>query len=164
MDTTSSKKNSRSAHKEKANKQPGGKKKEKSPAAPKDKTKEKNLVADREKEEKKKEKLQKKKALDERDLNILGQLTQLNKSVLVIDEHGREVEEKEKELERKKLEIVRREKEVQRKEEVANKENHQNKGEGRKRDVLMDKLRCLVASPSNRNHDTEDDEDDYFSR
>lgn len=76
---------------------------------------------------KKKEKVQKKKALDERDFNILGQLSQLNKSVVVIDEQRREVEEKEKELEKKELE--QRERELQRKEGERNKENCLNSKE-----------------------------------
>lgn len=50
----------------------------------------------------KKKKIQQKNAPDERDSNILGQLSQLNKSVVVIDEQGREVDEKEKELEKKR--------------------------------------------------------------
>lgn len=60
--------------------------------------------------------MEKKKALDERDLNILGQLSQLNWSIVVVNEHGRDVEEKERELARKKYDLDRREKEVERKE------------------------------------------------
>ena len=61
----------------------------------------------KEKESRKKEKMQKKKALDERDLNLLGQLSQLNQSVIVVNERDREAEERE--LERKKCDLERRE-------------------------------------------------------
>ena len=79
---------------------------------PRGKTKEQKQADNGEREEKNKEKLQKKKALDERDFNLLAQLSQLNKSVVIVDELGRDVKENEKELERKKLELERREKEV----------------------------------------------------
>jgi len=46
----------------------------------------------------------------------LSQLTQLNKSVVVIEEHKRNLEDKKKELHRKKLELEKREKEVLKKE------------------------------------------------
>ena len=59
---------------------------------PKDKRDAAKLATDTEKEERVKEKLQKKRALDERDMNLLGDLSQLNKSVAVFDERGREAE------------------------------------------------------------------------
>ncbi|KAL9952982.1 hypothetical protein ACROYT_G040319 [Oculina patagonica] len=100
--------------------QPGAKKREEEnqekSTTPKGKTKEQKEADAKKKEEEKKERVMKKKALDERDLNILSQLTQLNKSVVVIDEPERDREEKEKELQRKKQELERREKEVSRKE------------------------------------------------
>ena len=104
--------------------------------------------------------MEKKKALDERDFNVLGQLSQLNKAVVVIDEQGREIEEKEKELERKNMELSRREKEVQRKEEASNKENRRSISTCRRTedDLLFDRLRSFVsAGPSNRNEDEEED-------
>ena len=103
-------------------------------------------------EEKKKEKVQKKKALDERDFNILGQLSLLNKSVVVIDEQGRDMEEKEKELERKKEELEQREREVQRKEGEGNKENCLNSNE-----VIFSNLERIVAGPF-RDESDEDEE------
>lgn len=60
--------------------------------------------------------MQKKKALDERDFNVLGQMSQLNRSIVMVNEHDRDVEEKEMELARKKADLERREKEVKRKE------------------------------------------------
>ena len=72
-------------------------------------------IDNKEKEEKKKEKAEKKKALDERDMNILCQLSQLNKSAIVVDENRRDVEEKEKELERRRLELEKQERDIQRK-------------------------------------------------
>ena len=60
--------------------------------------------------------MQKKKALDERDFNVLGQMSQLNQSIVMVNEHDRDVEEKEMELARKKADLERREKEVKRKE------------------------------------------------
>lgn len=116
--------------------------KEKS-TTPKGKTKEQKKADAKKKEEEKKEKVMKKKALDERDLNILTQLTQLNKSVVVIDEPERDREEKEKELQRKKQELERREKEVLRKEKRKND------------DLLFAKLKSMPAGQSVM----EDDED-----
>ena len=57
------------------------------------------------------EKNPKKKALDERDLNVLGQMSQLNRSIVIVDKLRRDTEGKEKELERKRGELERREKE-----------------------------------------------------
>lgn len=96
----------------------------------------------------------------ERDFNLLGQLSQLNKSVVILDEQGRELEEKEKELQRKKLEPERREKEIQNREEVANKEKQQNRRVKSRTtdDLLFDKLRRMTAGTSNRSDD-EDGED-----
>lgn len=50
----------------------------------------------KEKEEKKMEKNPKKKALDERDLNVLGQMSQLNRSIVIVDKLRRDTEGKEK--------------------------------------------------------------------
>ena len=80
----------------------GAKRKAKSPARVSSKAisqQEKN-EADKEREEKKKEKMQKKKALDERDFNVLGQMSQLTRSIVMVNEHDRGVEEKEMELAR----------------------------------------------------------------
>ena len=60
--------------------------------------KEKKEVVDVEKENKKKEREKKKKALDERDYDILTAMSNLNKSVIVLDERRREADEKEKEI------------------------------------------------------------------
>ena len=106
------KKRSGSAKKE--NKQSGRKKKAKSPVSVSSKAQsqqEKNK-AEKEREEKKKEKLQKKKALDERDLNILAQMSQLNRSIVVANEHDRGMEE-ETEFARKKHDLDRRENETE---------------------------------------------------
>ena len=46
-------------------------------------------------------------------MNILGQLSELNGSVIVVSERDREVEEKEKELLRKKQDLDRREQEME---------------------------------------------------
>ena len=103
------------------------------------------------KKEKKKDKVQKNKALDKRDFNILGQLFQLNKSVAVIDQQGREVEEKEKELERTKKELQPRERGLDRKEGKRNKENSN--------EVIFRNLERTVTGPSHRyESDVEDDE------
>ena len=93
---------------------------------------------------------------------MLGQLTQLNKSVIVVDEHEREVEEKEKELERKKIDLDRREKEVQRKEEVhvSNEENCQTKSRSTKDDELFDHLRNYVAGTCTRSSMSSDENDE----
>lgn len=98
-----------------------------------------------------KEKLLKKKALDERDLNILSQLTQLNKSVVVIDEHERDLEDKEKELQRKKLELERREKEVSKKEKR------------KSDDLLFANLESIAAGQSvvSDDEDGDDSEGDF---
>ncbi|XP_078375971.1 uncharacterized protein LOC144659419 [Oculina patagonica] len=92
----------------------------------------------------------KKKALDERDLNILSQLTQLNKSVVVIDEPERDREEKEKELQRKKQELERREKEVSRKEKRKND------------DLLFNKLESMAAGQSVMEDEDVDESDEDF--
>lgn len=146
-------------------KQPGEKKKENPPVKATGKSKEEKQAANEEKEEKKREKLQKKKALDERDFNVLSQLSQLNKAVVVVDEEGREIEEKEEELKRKDMELNRREKEVQRKEKASNKENRQNISSCRRTeddDLVFDHLKSHLSSPSNRNDDT--DEEEYGSK
>ena len=46
-------------------------------------------------------------------MNILGQLSELNRSVIVVSERDREVDEKEKELLRKKQDLDRREQEME---------------------------------------------------
>ena len=105
----------------------------------------------RKKKEKKKDKVQKNKALDERDFNILGQLFQLNKSVAVIDQQGREVEGKEKELEKTKKELEPRERGLHRKEGKRNKENSN--------EVIFRNLERTVTGFSHRyKSDVEDDE------
>ena len=144
MESTSKKKSCTVANKGKG-------KASKEPAAETGKSKSKEKQAEEKKiqEEKKKEKVQKKKALDERDFNILGQLSLLNKSVVVIDEQGRDMEEKEKDLERKKEELEQREREVQRKEGNRNKEN----------EVVFSNLERIVAGPF-RDESYEDDENE----
>ena len=139
--------------KTKEQKQPGAKekeeeKKEKAPK-PKGKTKEQKEADAKKKEEERKENLLKKKALDERDLNILSQLTQLNKSVVVIDEHDRDLEDKEKELQRKKLEW--REKEVSKKEKR------------KSDDLLFANLESIAAGQSvvSDDEDGDDSEGDF---
>lgn len=72
-----------STGRKKKDKQAGEKNKRKGPAVSKEQTQEDKLAIEKEKEEKKKEKIQRKKALDERDLNILGQMSQLNRSIVV---------------------------------------------------------------------------------
>ena len=136
-------------------KQPGLKKKKEGkkergtglpkPKANKDASK---LATEKEKEERAKEKLQKKKALDERDINLLGHLSQLNKSVIVVDEHGREAKEQEEELEKRKRELDEREKAVQRRESDVNME--------RDREGVIDSLKSMLAQGDN---DSDDDED-----
>lgn len=115
----------------KENKQTGGKKKAKSPtkqvcvSSKVRSEKEKQETAKEKEESRKKEKMQKKKALDERDLNLLGQLSQLNQSVIVVNEHDREAEERE--LKRKKCDLDRTEKELERREgHVHNEANRKN--------------------------------------
>ena len=111
------------------------------------------------KKKKKKEKVQKKKALDERDFDILGQLSLLNKSVVEIDEQGRDMEEKERELERKKEKLEQREREVQRK-GGRNKENCLNSSE-----VIFSNLERIVAGPFiDGSDDDEENEMDDFSK
>ena len=105
-------------------KQPGGKK-EHLPVTTKGKSKEEKQAANEEKEGKKREKLQKKKALDERDFNVLSQLSQQNKAVVVFDEEHRKIKEK-YELKRRNMELSTRDKEVQKNKKVSNKENCQN--------------------------------------
>ena len=101
--------------------------------------------------EKKKDKVQKNKALDERDFNILGELFQLNKSVAVIDQQGREVEGKEKEPERTKKELEPRERGLHRKEGKRNKENFN--------EVIFHNVERTVTGPSHRyKSDVENDE------
>ena len=97
-------------------------------------------------------------------MNILGQLAQLNKTVVLVDEQGREIEEKEKELKRKQLELERRAEEIQRKEEVhvyvANKENHQKQSERRKQDDSFNNLKSMVV-PSSMSDSKDDAEEDF---
>ena len=103
------------------------------------------------KKEKKKDKVQKNKALDERDFNIFGELFQLNKSVAVIDQQGREVEGKEKEPERTKKELEPRERGLHRKEGKRNKENSN--------EVIFHNVERTVTGPSHRyKSDVENDE------
>lgn len=114
------------------------------------------------KEEKKREKLQKKKALDERDFNVLSQLSKLNKAVVVVDEQGWEIEEKDEELKRKNMELSRREKEDQRNEEASSKENCQNISSYKRTeddDLVFGHLKGILSDPSNRNDDTDEEED-----
>ncbi|XP_068697467.1 DNA ligase 1-like [Montipora foliosa] len=152
-----SKKRSGSAKKE--NKQCGSKKKAKSPARVSSKAisqQEKN-EADEEREEKKKEKMQKKKALDERDFNVLGQMSQLTRSIVMVNEHDRDVEEKEMELARKKADLERREKEVKRKEGGdADNVLEVNKNAMRTRDMSE------IAGPSWRNVEEDDEDSDEY--
>ena len=141
-------------------KQLGGKK-EHLPVTTKGKSKEEKQAANEEKEEKKREKLQKKKALDERDFNILSQLSKLNKAVVVVDEQGREIEEKD-ELKRKNMELSRREKEVQRNKKVSNKEKRQNISSCKRTeddDLVFEQLKGFLSDNSNRNDDTDEEED-----
>lgn len=112
-----------SAGKEKKDKQAGEKNKRKGPSVSKDQTQEDKLKTVKEKEEKKREKNPKKKALDERYLNVPGQMSQLNRSIVIVDKLRRDTEGKEKELERKRGELERREKEIQRKERVVQEPN-----------------------------------------
>lgn len=148
------KKRSGSAKKE--NKESGRKKKAKSPVSVSSKAQsqqEKNK-AEKEREEKKKEKMEKKKALDERDLNILGQLSQLNRSIVVMNEHDRDVEEKERELARKKYDLDRREKEVERKEGT----HAHNLHEVNEKNIMRTRDLSEITGPSWRIIE-EDDED-----
>ena len=69
--------------------QAGGKSKRKGHAVSKEQTQEDKLATANEKEEKKREKIKRKKALDERDLNILGQMSQLNRSIVIVHETRR---------------------------------------------------------------------------
>lgn len=103
-------------------------------------------ISEKQKEEKKLEKAQKKKALDERDYNLLDQLSQLNKSVLVFSEHEQEIEEKEKELERRRLEISRKEEEMRRKE--AQKGSLKHARDTRKENDVLSRLNKAVVVTS----------------
>lgn len=150
----------RSGSASKENKQSGRKKKVKGPARVSSKAisqQEKN-EADKEREEKKKEKMQKKKALDERDFNVLGQMSQLNRSIVMVNEHDRDVEEKEMELARKKADLERREKEVKRKERghAHNVLEVNNKNAMRARDMTE------IAGPSWRNVEEDDEDNDEY--
>lgn len=137
----------------------GAKKKAKSPARVSSKAisqQEKN-EADKEREEKKKEKMQKKKALDERDFNVLGQMSQLTRSIVMVNEHDRDVEEKAMELARKKADLERREKEVKRKEGGdAHNVLGVNKNAMRRRDMSE------IAGPSWRNTEEDDEDNDEY--
>ena len=149
------KKRSGSAKKE--NKQSGRKKKAKSPVSVSSEAQsqqEKNK-AEKEREEKKKEKLQKKKALDERDLNILAQMSQLNRSIVVVNEHDRGMEE-ETEFARKKYDLDRRENETEGTEGAhAHNVHGVNKKNAKRARDLPD-----IDVPSWRNIEEEEDEDD----
>ena len=151
MDTLT-KKRSGSAKKE--SKQSGKKKKAKSPVSVSSKAQsqqEKNK-AQKEKEEKKKEKIEKKKALDERDLNILAQLSKLNRSIVVMNEHDRDMEE-ETELPRKKHGLDGRENEVEGTEGT----HAHNVPEVNKKSAMRARDLSEIAGPSWRNIE-EDDE------
>lgn len=151
------KKRSGSAIKE--NKQPRKKNKAKSPVSVSSKAQsqqEKNK-AEKEREEKKKEKIEKKKALDERDLNILAQLSKLNRSIVVVNEHNRDMEE-ETELARKKHDLDRRENEVEGTEGAhAHKVHEVNKNNAvRTRDLPE------IARPSRRKIEEDDEADEEY--
>ena len=81
-------------------------------------------------------------------------MSQLNKSVVVIDEPDREVKEKEKELARKKKELERRERELKRREGERNKENCSSPNE-----VVFQNLERIVAGPSSHRDDDSDEDD-----
>lgn len=151
------KKRSGSAKKE--NKQPGRKKKAKSPVSVSSKAQsQQEKKAEKEREEKKKEKMEKKKALDERDLNILGQLSQLNRSFVVMNEHGRDVEEKDRELARKKYDFDRREKEVERKEGT----HAHNLHEVNEKNVMRTWDLSEITGPSWRIIEENDEDDEEY--
>lgn len=151
------KKRSGSAKKE--NKQPGRKKKAKSPVSVSSKAQsQQEKKAEKEREEKKKEKMEKKKALDERDLNILGQLSQLNWSFVVMNEHGRDVEEKDRELARKKYDFDRREKEVERKEGT----HAHNLHEVNEKNVMRTWDLSEITGPSWRIIEENDEDDEEY--
>lgn len=118
----------------------------------------KKKKAEKEREEKKKEKMEKKKALDERDLNILGQLSQLNRSFVVMNEHGRDVEEKDRELARKKYDFDRREKEVERKEGT----HAHNLHEVNEKNVMRTWDLSEITGPSWRIIEENDEDDEEY--
>ena len=102
------------------------------------------------------EKAQKKKALDERDYNLLDQLSQLNKSVVVFSEHEQEIEEKEKELERRRLEISRKEEEMRRKE--AQKGSLKHARDTRKENDVLSRLNKAVVVTSKNDGENKEKE------
>lgn len=112
---------------------------------PKSKPRKTSWQLQRRKRRKKEKKFKEKKALDERDLNILGQMSQLNRSIVVVDEPRRETEEKEKELERKRAELERKEKEIQRKEQERE----------------LEEMRRIVQGPSREDEDDEYDGENF---
>lgn len=147
---------------EETKKQSGGEKKENSAVKTKGKSKEEKQAANEEKEEKKREKLHKKKALDERDFNVLSQLAKLNKTIVVADEQGREIEERDGEQMRKDMELSSREKEVQRNKEASNKKNCQNISSCKRTqddDSVFDHLKDFLTNPLNGNDDTDNEGD-----
>ena len=151
------KKRSGSAKKE--NKQSGKKKKAKSPVSVSSKAQsqqEKNK-AEKEREEKKKEKIEKKKALDERDLNILAQLSKLNRSIVVVNEHDRDTEE-EMELARKKHGLGRRENEGEGTEGT----HAHNVREVNKKSAMGARDLPEIAGPSWRNIEENDQDDEEY--
>jgi len=102
--------------------------------------------------------MEKKKTLDERDLNILGQLSQLNRSFVVMNEHGRDVEEKDRELARKKYDFDRREKEVERKEGT----HAHNLHEVNEKNVMRTWDLSEITGPSWRIIEENDEDDEEY--
>ena len=101
-----------------------------------------------------KKKIEKKKALDERDLNILAQLSKLNRSIVVMNEHDRDMEE-ETELARKKHDPNGGETAV----EGTELAQAHNVHEVNKKNAMRARDLPEIARPSWRNIE-EDDEDD----
>lgn len=102
--------------------------------------------------------MQKKKALDERDFNVLGQMSQLNRSIVMVNEHDRDVEEKEMELARKKADLERREKEVKRKERG----HAHNVLEVNNKSAMRTRNMTEIAGPSWRNVEEDDEDNDEY--
>ena len=148
----------RSGTAKKENKQSGRKTKAQSPdnvCSKAQSQQEKNKAEiQKEREEKKKEKIEKKKALDERDLNILTQLSKLNRSIVVMNEHDRDMEE-ETELARKKHDPDGGETAV----EGTELAQAHNVHEVNKKSAMRARDLPEIARPSRRNIE-EDDEDD----
>ena len=111
----------------------------------------------KEKEEKKMEKNPKKKALDERDLNVLGQMSQLNRSIVIVDKLRRDTEGKEKELERRGVNLREGRRNIQRKERVVQEPNLQ---ERREQEEVFQEMRRMVQGPSRGGEEEEEDKDD----